>query len=53
MVAVAGGLELERGVLDGDSMMLGNAALQLVQNLGRMPVAEAAVVDDDVRGEHR
>lgn len=34
-------------------MMLCNAVLQLVQKLWRGPVAEAAVVDEEVRVEHR
>lgn len=52
MVAVAGGRELEGRVLDRNSMVLGDAVLHLVQNLGRMPVADAPV-DNHVGGQHR
>ncbi len=46
MPGVAGGLELERRVLDVE--VADQAGLELVEQLGRVSVGEAGVVHDDV-----
>ena len=52
VVDVARWFELKRGVLDDDREVSGDAGLQLVEHPGSVPVVEARVVDDDVRGEN-
>ena len=52
MVGVGGGFELEGGVVDRHVEVLGDAVLELVQDLGGVPVVEAVVLDDDVGAEH-
>ena len=51
MGCAAGRLELECGELDVE--VTEAALLQLVEELRDVAVVEAAVVHDDVRGEHR
>jgi len=51
MGCAAGRLELECGELDVE--VTDEALLQLVEELRDVAVVEAAVVHDDVRGEHR
>ena len=51
VVGVAGGLQLDRGVLDVE--VPGQALLHRVEHLRGVAVAEALVVDDHVGGEHR
>ena len=43
--------ELERGVLDVE--VAGEAGLELVKELRSVPVLEAGVLDDHVRGQRR
>ena len=51
VAGMAGGFELEGGVLDADREVLADAVLELVEEFVGVAVVEALVVDDDVRGE--
>ena len=49
---VVEGLKLESGVLDADVEVRGDALLEVAEHAGGVAVVEAAVVEDDVGGEH-
>jgi hypothetical protein len=48
LVAVGGRLDLEGGVFDADFEVFGDAALQVGQDGGGVPVLHAGVLDGDV-----
>lgn len=53
MFGVSGGLKLERRVLDRHREVTRDAALQIVEQLRGAAIAEAALLNDDMCGDHR